>query len=182
MLTLSQVGEMVDNLVDYKLRLRDVQSADKTNQSKPYHQMGRYERLFSRDFETLPRPAHDKETGYGQALSLHAKWMEGRGDRVAYVWMFKPDSKLRLLIQQYGTESPICSILQLDRSQPKSKALPFTGDIEKMGKSPWVKFHATDGAIENVRDILVDRGWYQVKVESTPGIQYELKGMSKGVT
>lgn len=132
------------------------------------------QRRWQRVYCEKPAPPANNFT---QFIMERAKWQAGKGIQVAIVWLFKPDSPLKLMVEQYGEESPECAILQMDRSQPKSK-LGAGGNVVCLGKSPWVDFKVTKGNIGHVVEILKEKGWFVQPVETRQVVQLKLAGAS----
>lgn len=160
----SSLRETVQGLVDYNLQ-RDQANVPQTH-GTPALRPSRWSRVY---IDEDPKPIYDPAAGFGQCLSEMAKWLAGRGDMISVAWMFKPTSAIKLMIQQYGVEEPECAILQLDRSQPKTKI--FNGDVVSLGKSPWTGFASRPGTLAQVVEKHKMKGWY---LQPTPQSSVQL--------
>lgn len=126
-------------------------------------------------------PPKPPASNYTRMMQQRVEWQKGKGEQIAIAWLFKPNSPLKLLVEQYGVDSPQCAILQKDASQPKSKYV--SGMVVNVGASPWVDFKVIDGTLDSVVARLKAKGWVlQPTKPDTPTQMALAVGAGKEVT
>lgn len=151
--------ETVRDLVNHNLDQRRATEPDPQHAPAPAAASSRrWPRAYDEDCDKK-KPLFNPETGFAEFLMRMADWQRGRGELVCTAWLFKPEKSTKLLIQQYGVESPECSILQFDRSQPKTK-FSRGGHVVSLGKSPWTGFAARPGTLDEIVAKFKESGWY----------------------
>jgi len=104
---------------------------------------------------------YSPSSNYTQVLMASAKWRAGKGARLGSAWMFKPDKRQKLLIEQYGQE---CSVLRMDLDQMPAK-FDTTNKMTEPGLSIWTDFVSVNGTIEDVVAMQKNKGWILVQPE-----------------
>ena len=100
-------------------------------------------------------------SNYTKMLMASAKWRAGKGSQLGSAWMFKPDTRQKLLIEQYGQE---CSVLRMDLAQMSAK-FDTINKMTEPGLSIWTDFVSVNGTIEDVVAMQKSKGWVLVQPE-----------------
>lgn len=109
--------------------------------------------------EIFNQTEYKASSNYSQVLLASARWRKGRGSRLGSVWMFKPGTQERLLVEQYEQE---CSVMRMDKAAEKAE-FDSINRMTKPGSSIWGQFDPMKGVIEDVTAKLETKGW---KVET----------------
>jgi len=106
-------------------------------------------------------PLFQTSSNYTKVLMASAMWRAKKGKQLASAWMFKPDTKQKILIEQYGQE---CSVLRMDMDQKQAVFDPCN-QMTEPGLSIWTDFAAVKGVIEDVLAMQAAKGWVVVRPE-----------------